>query len=327
MTEINIKKYNYLIIGGTTKAATTSLYCYLADHPSVSVSTLKETRFFLDENYPVQPQAEKWQDGIENFGNFFKSDALNLRVEATPDYLYSTGTPKRIKDQLPRAKVVFILRNPITRLVSWYKYAKQRNNIPKSITFDEYVDQQLEGKYFETHAITGLDGDITLGYFLSALEHGRYSKFLQNYIDELGRERIKIYFYEHLCIDPGNLLKDLCSFVSLESDFYHDYDFKIFNKSVKIENQKINFIYGKLRQLIRRRTHNLPIHNSLRQLRLWFDPIYYQLNSQAAEKVEISSNTRRKLEEYYAEDIQILETLLECSVPWNFSSDLEMTVL
>jgi len=43
----------FLIIGGTSKAGTTSLYTYLADHPQICPSALKETRFFLDSDYPL----------------------------------------------------------------------------------------------------------------------------------------------------------------------------------------------------------------------------------------------------------------------------------
>ena len=332
MTESkNVQQYDYLIIGGTTKAATTSLYHYLADHPQVSATTLKETRFFLDSNYPVQPQAAKWQDGIDKFESFFRTDTQALRVEATPDYLYSLGTPQRVKTLLPKAKVVFILRDPISRLVSWYKFSKQRNNIPESMTFDEYVDKQLHGHYFqqakETVENRGvLSSDASIDYFLSALEHGRYSVFLKAYIDSLGGEKVKVYFYEDLCLTPDKILNDICQFASIESEFYDDYDFKVFNQSVKIGNVKLNDLYSKLRRAIRRRTHNLPIHDTLRKIRLWFDPIYNRLNSQAAEVVEITPDTRKKLESYYRDDVYALETLLGQSTPWNIDHSMKEEV-
>lgn len=326
----SIQQYDYLIIGGTTKAATTSLYYYLADHPEVCATTLKETRFFLDPSYPVQPQSAKWQDGIEQYKTFFKTDAKCLRVEATPDYLYSSGTPQRLKTMLPNAKVVFILRDPITRLVSWYKYAKQRNNIPASMTFDEYVELQLRENYFEKAKQTMLSQrsseDANLEYFLSALEHGCYSSFLKDYIDTLGKENVKIYFYEDLCTKPLHILEDICGFASIKSDFYQNYDFKVFNRSVKIGNTKLNDFYSKLRRGIRRRTHNLPIHNSLRQVRLWFDPIYNRLNSQEADTVEITPSTRRKLESYYRDDIRELQALVGHPTPWGIDCKVEEEV-
>ena len=58
--------HHYIIIGGTTKAATTSLYFYLADHPNVCASNIKETRFFLDADYPL-PVKYRLEDGLEKY--------------------------------------------------------------------------------------------------------------------------------------------------------------------------------------------------------------------------------------------------------------------
>lgn len=318
----------YLIIGGTTKAATTSLFHYLADHPEVTVTTLKETRFFIDQDYPVQPPAATgWWEGIEKFETFFTTQEQRLRVDATPDYLYSVGTPERLKTSLPNVKVAFILRDPITRVVSWYKYAKQTNGIANSMTFREYIDKQLEGGHFEQakqQRTKGLGGPFP-SYFLSALEHGRYSNYLRTYLDVLGPDRVKVYFYEELCAEPIRILRDLCDFTSLTDCFYDTYEFQVFNRSVAVKNARLNHLYSMLRWHIRRRTHNLPIHSVLRQMRLWLDPIYYWLNSQADETVEIQPDIRAKLEAYYEPDVVVLERMLGRSVPWSVKPQIEKT--
>ena len=193
MTILKKQANQFLIIGGTTKAATTSLYYYLADHPSVCVSTLKETRFFIDEDYPVSPLGAKWADGIDKYEEFFNNcpNIGCLRVEATPDYLYSSGTPKKIKKSLPNAKLLFILREPVSRLISWYKFAKQKAHISEQMSFDEYVEKQLKGGQFEKAKQAKLESSqnnfIPQYYFLSALEQGCYSTYLQQYFDILGR--------------------------------------------------------------------------------------------------------------------------------------------
>ena len=45
--------YRFLIIGGASKAGTTSMFSYLAEHPQICASHAKETRFFLDSDYPL----------------------------------------------------------------------------------------------------------------------------------------------------------------------------------------------------------------------------------------------------------------------------------
>lgn len=321
-------KYQYLIIGGTTKAATTSLYYYLGDHPEVSVSTLKETRFFIDEDYPVAPVSAKWSAGSQDFSTFFKEPDAKCRVEATPDYLYSQGTPERIKGMLPGAKLVFLLRDPITRMMSWYKYARQRADIPESMSFADYVETQLERGYFDEAKENRLKMDqgqetedtglrnIPSAYFLSALEHGKYATYLQPYFETLGAENIKVYFYEDLCADPATILTDLCKFSDISPEVYADYDFKVFNRSTAMKNATLNQVYSNLRRAIRKRTHNLPIHKTLSQLKKWFDPIYHRFNAQEMEEIVVSPEIRAKLESYYREDIAQLENMLGRSAPW-----------
>jgi len=324
-----MKQNQYLIIGGTTKAATTSLFHYLADNPEVTVSSVKETRFFIDQDYPIQPPVETgWWEGIEKFETFFPNQEPCLRVDVTPDYLYSVGTPQRLKSLLPNAKIAFVLRDPITRIVSWYKYAKQINRIPSSMAFGEYIDKQILGGNFEQAKQKRRDGldDPLPEYFLSALEHGLYSQYLQPYIDALGVDKVKVYFYEDLCSDPIKILHDICDFAAISSSFYDSYDFQVFNRSISMKNARLNYLYARFRYQIRRYTYNLPIHWVLRKMRRWFDPIYYRLNSRTDEKIEINADLRAKLEAYYEYDIVALEQIVGRAVPWPIKPRVEKSM-
>ena len=125
-TEKSIADYRYLIVGGTTKAATTSLFTYLADHPAICAATYKETRFFLSSDYPL-PSKYRYKGDVEEYDLLFSNaDTTQLRMESTPDYLYCEQARERIATSLPAAKLVFSLREPISRLVSWYRFAKRR---------------------------------------------------------------------------------------------------------------------------------------------------------------------------------------------------------
>ena len=314
---------NYLIIGGTTKAATTSLYYYLGDHPQVCISSLKETRFFIDDNYPVSPLGARWLDGADRYGEFFlnSTEETTLRVEASPDYLYSASTPGRIKDTLPNAKLVFLLRNPISRLVSWYKYARQRADIDLEMSFDEYVTQQMQGNYFaqareEKDNLAPGDKSTPREYFMCALEHGCYATYLQPYFSLLGAENIHIAFYEDLSTQPAKVVKEICDFAGLDSGFYDSYNFKIFNQSQNMRNPQLNSAYDAFRSYIRQYTHNLPIHVVLRKLRKLVDPLYYGLNARPQEKIAVSPEMKATLKDYYRQEIVALENLLGYPVPW-----------
>ena len=61
----------YLIIGGSTKCATTSLFNYLGDHPEICPAIYKETRFFLNPEYPVERRFAH-TNSLSEYNNLFK---------------------------------------------------------------------------------------------------------------------------------------------------------------------------------------------------------------------------------------------------------------
>ena len=84
-----------------------------------------------------------------------------------------------------------------------------------------------------------------------------------------------------------------------------------------MKNPKLHGAYERFRTKIRQYTYNLPIHSFLRQIRLWFDTLYYRLNTASTrETVEISEAIQKKLDEYYDREKIILADLLARPIPW-----------
>lgn len=303
---MGVKDYSYLIIGGTTKAATTSLFFYLSDHPEICAANWKEVRFFLHKEYPLSSKY-RFEDGIEKYQEFFSHCSGNkLRMEATPDYLYSKDTAKRIKEYLPKAKIVFILREPISRLISWYKFAKQNNNLPERTTFDEYVRLQLRD-----------DEENKKGQHMLALQHGRYSYYLKDYFDLLRRDRILVVFYETLSSNPTSVLKEICIFSDIKPEFYYNYDFRIFNRAESMKSPIIHNLYRQLRFQVRKYTYNVPyLHSVLKHSRLLIEPLYLKLNTRDRERVVISRDAKKILMDYYRDEAKALKEIINITVPW-----------
>jgi hypothetical protein len=287
---------SYLIIAGTTKAGTGSLFKYISDHPEVCGSNTKETRFFFDQSiYPLDA-FYSLDDGIEQYENFFSHcPEKRFRVEATPDYLYSPSTSKSISNLLQDVKLLFILRHPVDRLVSWYRFSKQQGLLNKNIGFDRYIEDQFKN--------IDQDSNSSNQQHLHALEQGRYSNYLQSYLERFHENQILILDYAELKNDPKSLLKRIAAFRGFSPDFYDSYDFQIVNPTRTMKNQTINRLYVRLRQLSRKYTHDKQwIHDSLHRLRVWFEPIYLFVNTASDEKVLISKIQKQKLAAYYANE-------------------------
>ncbi|MEX2393012.1 MAG: sulfotransferase [Actinomycetota bacterium] len=114
---------NFIIIGAM-KTGTTSLHRYLEQHPDVCVSSIKETDFFLGE--------EAFAHGLDWYESLFERDVAAVG-EASPNYtkrhLWS-AVPERIAAVVPDVKLIYVVREPIERLVSHYihNYSHGREN-------------------------------------------------------------------------------------------------------------------------------------------------------------------------------------------------------
>ena len=310
-----VRDYDYLIVGGTTKAATTSLFTYLADHPTICAATYKETRFFLSSDYPLPSKyryREDQQGGdVETYNLLFSdTDETLLRMESTPDYLYCADARERIATSLPYAKLAFSLREPISRLISWYRFARQIDKLSQTLSFDAYVELLF----------AALNNDKkTTEQHLQTLQQGCYTIYLKHYFDRFGPERIHILFYEELAARPADTMTALCHFAGIDAGFYSDYGFKVTNRTQQMRNSELHRRYRDFRFRLRQWTHNKPIiHIPLRTIRRTIEPLYLRLNTQTDEKIQMSEETRHRLIDYYTPDVQALGELIGKPIPWFF---------
>jgi hypothetical protein len=113
-----------LFVIGAAKAGTTSLHDYLGRHPQIQMSANKEPNFFAgpDNGIPYPPgRVERLAD----YEALFDS-RCEVRGEASTDYANDPrrqGVPQRIKEAVPDARFVYLVRDPIARTVSHYQMA------------------------------------------------------------------------------------------------------------------------------------------------------------------------------------------------------------
>lgn len=113
---------DYIIIGAQ-KAGTTSLHGYLATHPQVNVSTVKEVHYF-DKSYNYC-RGENWYRW--HFPVALGKNRDKLCGESSPFYLFCPVTPARIAALLPQVKIIVLLRDPVDRAFSHYQMTVSRN--------------------------------------------------------------------------------------------------------------------------------------------------------------------------------------------------------
>lgn len=178
---------NFVIIGAQ-KAATTSLWRYLGQHPRVFMSPIKETNFFVAEM--------EWPRGIGWYESLFApaaGQAATAIGEASPNYtLYPglAGVPERMTRVIPEARLIYLLRHPVERMVSSYLHS---------------LTQGLERLPLERALLERTHyADIS-----------RYAMQIERYLPYFDRSQLLIILSEDLETKPAETLDRVLQFLEL----------------------------------------------------------------------------------------------------------------
>lgn len=239
-----------LILGGTNKAGTTSVFRYLSDHPEVCGSNVKETGFFVDNYSGVIDQDRK------ALGKYFShcSAEKKIRVEASTSYLAlgEVAIP-RIQELLDEPRILFILRSPIDRIYSYFNFHSSHLAIPQSISFEQYL--QLCQKY-DARKIDAKSAPFD-EWHLKALAFGKYSRFLNRYTKAFPADHVKTMFFDDLKRDPESFMKEVSKYTGIDTAFYDGYHFTKANVTFSSSHQGMHrfaiLLNRKLERFLRQR--------------------------------------------------------------------------
>lgn len=300
----------FVIIAGTNKAGTTSLFEYLAAHPSMCPSYIKQTFFFLNKEWQKKLQLASLYDydkGAHQYNYFFKNcKPEQLKLEASPEYLYAPGTAEKIFNFIKSegGDIIFILRNPVSRFISLFHFGKQQGIIDRSCSFNDFLQQSI------THTSNGNSS-------LMAYETGFYSKYLENYIRLFGKDRLRIYFFEDLIADAKIFMKKVAGDLQINTSFYNDFDFATYNKTITIKNRFLSDTYKQARRFLIRHTFKTKMGYAISMLfKKTVTPLYRKINLTELQKEYVSDADKQFLQQLYKDEKQKLESLLGIQVPW-----------
>ena len=195
---------SHAVIAGVNKAGTTSLFASLSTHPAVAPASIKETRYFLPARYgkPLEP--------ISVYDAYFADAAPGaVRLEATPSYLYGGAAVARaIDDALPDPRILVILREPVNRTISFFRYQKVRLRFPAELTITEYLaeaDRLSQAEF----------GDPDNEKFM-AVRGSCYAEFVPAWLEQFGPERVRFLFFEDMTRDALPELHGVASWLGID---------------------------------------------------------------------------------------------------------------
>ena len=257
-----------LIVAGVNKAGTTSLYAYLAQHPQIGASAIKETCHFLPLRYG-EPMPS-----LDNYRRQFQQVTDKpVRFESTPGYFYGgkpliDGLRKSLGNDL---RIILIFREPVSRLVSFFNFKKSTLELPADLTLSEYIER------CQTMTEADLRKRDNNPWF--GLEGGKYADYLQPWLDAFP-DKIKILFMDDLNRDARGVLIEILSFVELDPATADTIELSRENKGTDFRfagAQKAALALNRMGETFWR--SHPKIKRSLRRL-------YYALNGKKFDKLE-----------------------------------------
>ncbi len=172
------------IIIGAMKCGTSTLQAQLAGQPGIFMTTPKEPNFFSDDD--VFARGGSWYSAL-----FDGALAGDLKGEASTHYTKQPTHPQtveRLAAAAPEAKLIYLMRHPIERLVSHFIHEWTMDNVVGNI--DDATDQAS-----------------------AFVAYSQYYRQLAPYIERYGKQRILPVFLERMNIAPDDELRRVANFL------------------------------------------------------------------------------------------------------------------
>jgi hypothetical protein len=216
---------NFFIIGAA-KSGTTSLHEYLTQHPEIYMSFPKELNFFAfvdsiptfsgppcDSGNPVlrdRLRREKYNLSITTWPEYTKvfSRVRSEKAigESSVSYLYFPHASERIRQSVPDARLIAILRNPVDRAYSKYRQLR-RDGAEPLISFEQALIAEA----------SRMQQNWSPAWFY--IDRGLYYRQLKRYYDLFDGGQIHIILYEDFANNPKETLERMFAFLGVDTGF------------------------------------------------------------------------------------------------------------
>lgn len=225
-----------LLICGFQRSASTALARYLDEHPEIAI--VEERDLMVDGKCVGPPFASPWvlESRHGQDGAVYREIAARVarRVGGPVAYVGIKETyyvlfphiPLNIREHLPEAKLLFILRNPVDAIYSGFCHVK-RNGNPKVGDFSQWVTdvcekreiQELQSRAdWNAYARqTWLAQARATGGLPLLVERGFYYEQLVRYFRLFDADQILVLRYDELAGSPQTLVCQVLDFLGLSS--------------------------------------------------------------------------------------------------------------
>lgn len=212
---------NHLFIVGAQRSGSTYLYHILDEHPEIAMSrpVRPEPKFFLSDHLYAKGRAFYE-------GTYFGGHSARIRYlgEKSTSYIESEAVANRIHQFYPNARILMILRDPVIRAYSNYRFS---------------VAHQLEDMTFED-ALKAEPARLAEASFSTSVnpyaycKRGHYINYIEAYLKFFDRGQLEILIFEEFVCKPESVQR-LYRWLGVDEHFKPRSLGKVYNPSIQKE--------------------------------------------------------------------------------------------
>lgn len=295
------------------KAGTTSMHSYLAQHPQIFMSARKELRwsgFTPDLDSGSEADGGYFTRDLDEYlGHFAQATHEQVVGESAHVYLHSTQAAQRIRDFAPEARILIMLRDPVTMVHSRHQQNvwMGRDDITDFATALAAEDDRRAGRRLPPEA------PYTRG--LLYREACTMTPQVQRYLDVFGRSRVHFALLEDLAVRPLETYRGVLDFLGVDPDFVPS-EMSVVNPSSELRSVKLQQTRARLAPIERTVRRIVPA----RLFRVLSTPlrVIWDSNKRQAPRAPMAAELEAELTSYFTPDVASLSELVgrDLSAVW-----------
>lgn len=212
------KKPNLFIVG-QPRSGTSALHYFLSQHPDIFMSEEKEPLFFCKD---FHKESDAFPKRKNPFRYRYESDYLSLFAlaqnercvgESSVHYLYSKVAAREIFEFNPDAKIIIMLREPVSFLSSWHarQLVRSYENV---VSFEQALALENDRKSGKN-----IPANCFCPSFLFYSERVKYCEQVARYFERFNKSNIKVIIFDDFKKQNEVVYKDVLDFLNVDVNF------------------------------------------------------------------------------------------------------------
>ena len=179
------------------------------------MSAVKEPNYFLYAG--GNPYNLRLDRGVPDFQDYLRlfsgAEDARIRGDASPYYIYAPHCALEIRRQVPDARLMVILRNPVERAFSMYRF--WHKDAPDFRCDPEDFREKFLSRALTTDHSQGRAGVLSMEWLQ---DMGRYADMIERYDDHFPADQILLVRYDDMSADPAGSMRRVLKFLDVDPE-------------------------------------------------------------------------------------------------------------